>query len=307
MRWESLKRGDIVDIVAPASHAPHEKLQEGVDWLNSLGLIPRMSPRLIDPDLFFSSDLAGQLTQLKEAIHSDSKAIWCLRGGYGSMRLIPALMKLKAPKKPKLFVGFSDITSLHLFFNQRWNWPTIHGRTISQLSDKVPSADREELKKIIFGKLKSKTFKQLLPLNAEASKPGVIKGSVTGGNLRILQSSLGTQWELKAKNKILFMEDIAERGYSIDRMLEQLFQARLIDKGLKGLVFGDFTEGREKDGTDLTRVALARFAQRVNYPVFMGLPCGHGPEHNHALPFNTRCELKTGKRGQLTCDFGARY
>jgi muramoyltetrapeptide carboxypeptidase len=262
---------------------------------------------LIQTDLFFAAPLPVQLKHLKEAIYSDSKAIWCLRGGYGSMRLIPHLEKLKPPKKSKLFVGFSDITSLHLFFAQKWNWPVIHGRTISQLHpDLSKSPDRKFLKDMIFGKKTEMTFKKLIPLNEAAMKINVIEGSITGGNLKILQSSLKTSWEIKARNKILFMEDVAERGYSIDRMLEQLYQAKIIDKGLKAIIFGDFTEGLERDGTDLTLKALERFAQRVSYPVLSGLPAGHGLETNYPVPFNTPCRLKTGKTSEISCTYGSK-
>lgn len=304
MHWDHLKYGDIVDVVAPASHSPQERLDEGREWLTSLGLVPRISPGLINPDVFFAAPLEEQLTNLKEALYSESKAIWCLRGGYGSMRLIPHLIKLRPPKKPKLFIGFSDITALHLFFNQQWKWPTLHGRTISQMNIRHgDTADRKELKKVIFGELKAKTFKGLRPLNKSAEETREIKGKIIGGNLRILQSSLGTSWEVAPKGKILFIEDIAERGYSIDRMLEQMVQARLIHKGLAALVIGDFTGGEEKGGVSLIDEALRRFAQRVDYPVLKGLPCGHGVLKNHTLPLNTKCLLMTGARASLTCTY----
>jgi muramoyltetrapeptide carboxypeptidase len=303
--WKFLSEGDIVDIIAPASHSPELKLEGGCQWLESLGLVPRVPKNLIRPDAFFASSLENQFEQLKSALYSDSKAIWCLRGGYGSMRLIPLLKKLKAPKRPKLFVGFSDITSLHLYFNQVWGWPTIHGRTISQLSPELAqTADRKLLGKMIFGKESELVFKNLRPLNEAAKMNKTISGKTVGGNLRILQSSIGTDWELKAKGKILFIEDVSERGYSIDRMLEQMFQAKLIDKGLKALVVGDFTEGKEKDGADLSDVALKRFASRVSYPVIRGLKCGHGSEYNYPLPFYTESQINLGTKISMTCGSG---
>lgn len=305
LTWNYLKPNDTVDIIAPASSSPFNRLDDGVSWLETTGLIPRVPHDIIQTDLFFAAPLEVQLKHLKEALYSDSKAIWCLRGGYGSMRLIPHLLKLKAPKKPKLFIGFSDITALHLFFTQHWNWPVIHGRTISQMHpDFAHTADRKFLMDVIFGKKTEKTFKKLIPLNALAKESGEIQGQITGGNLRILQSSIGTSWELKAKNKILFIEDVGERGYSVDRMLEQMIQAKLIDKGLKAVVFGDFTEGLEKDGRDLTWDAIERFAKRVPYPVLKGLPAGHGHEENYPIPFHTKCSLKTGRTGQLICSYG---
>lgn len=305
MRWQYLKAGDSVDIIAPASHSPDLKLSEGLGWLTSLGLIPRVPHDLIDPDIFFASSLKQQLAHFKEALYSDSKAIWCLRGGYGSMRLIPYLEKMKPPKKAKLLIGFSDITSLHLYLNQKWKWPTLHGRTISQLGINHHSQDREELIEILFGRKKKKSFDQLKPLNPYAEKERTIKGKLVGGNLRILQSSLGTDWELEAKGKIVFVEDVSERGYSVDRMFEQLHQAKILHKGVKALIFGDFTAGDEKNGENHIHYAFQRFAQRVNYPVLMGLPCGHG-EENFALPFNTKCELILGSNSHLICDYGGK-
>lgn len=303
--WDYLQKGDLVDIIAPASHSPSLKLESGLQWLEAQGLVPRVPKNLIRPDAFFASSLENQFEQLKSALYSDSKAIWCLRGGYGSMRLVPLLKKLRPPKRPKLFIGFSDITSLHLYFNQAWGWPTIHGRTISQLSPELGnSPDRKLLSKMIFGEVDELEFKNLKPLNDAAKKEGVIKGKIIGGNLRILQSSLGTDWEVEAKGKILFMEDVSERGYSIDRMLEQLHQANIINKGLKALIFGDFTEGLEKDGTDLSELAMKRFAQRVPYPVIKGLKCGHGSEYNYALPLMATSEIHLGQKVILSCQTG---
>lgn len=303
--WSYLNKNDVVEIIAPASNSPLNKLEDGLLWVEKIGLRPHVPQDIIKTDLFFAAPLEIQLKHLKEAIYGDSKAIWCLRGGYGSMRLIPHLLKLKPPVKPKLFIGFSDITALHLFFSQRWNWPVIHGRTISQMHPEFSGTpDRKLLTDIIFGKKKENTFKKLIPLNESASESKTISASITGGNLRILQSSLGTSWELKAKGKILFIEDVAERGYSVDRMLEQMIQARIIDKGVKAIIFGDFTEGLEKDGRDLTGEAIKRFASRVPYPVLRGLPAGHGHETNYPIPFNTSCSLKLGRSPSLSCTYG---
>jgi muramoyltetrapeptide carboxypeptidase len=305
--WSFLKHNDIVDIIAPASHSPLNRLEDGIRWVESVGLIPHVPKDIINTDLFFAAPLETQLKHLKYALYSDSKAIWCLRGGYGSMRLIPHLLKLRPPKKPKLFIGFSDITSLHLFFSQVWNWPVIHGRTISQMHpDLKTSPDRKLLSDIIFGKKNEMIFRKLKPLNTHAKIPQIISGSMTGGNLRIIQSSVGTSWEIRPKGKILFIEDVGERGYSIDRMLEQLIQAGLINKGIKAVVFGDFTEGLEKDGNDFTGQALQRFADRVPYPVLRGLPAGHGPILNYPVPINTDCKLQTGKIGKLICTYGGK-
>lgn len=302
--WTPLKNGDTVDIIAPASHTSQLALDSGLDWLRSLGLIPRFREGMIKGDLFFAADLDFQQEDITRALKSDSKAIWCVRGGYGSMRLIPALSKIRPPRKPKLLLGFSDITALHLFVNQNWNWPSFHSRNISamQIHDHL-TPDRQAMERLLFGRDREISYKGLRPLNSLAKIDSEIKGRIIGGNLRILQSSLGTSWELQAKNKILFIEDIGERGYSVHRMLEQLKQAKIIHRGLKALAIGQFTEGEEKNGKDLTVEALERIAKELPYPVFSGLPCGHGPE-NFPLPLNTDCILKLGKRISLTCQSG---
>jgi muramoyltetrapeptide carboxypeptidase len=302
--WEYLKPGDTVDIIAPASHTSQLALDSGVEWLRSLGLVPRLRKGLIKGDLFFAANLDFQKNDLLQALHSDSKAIWCVRGGYGSMRLIPMLNKLRPPSKPKVLLGFSDITALHLFLNQKWNWPSLHSRNISAMrKEDHLTPDRRSTERLLFGTDQEITFRKLKPLNDHAKEERSIQGRIVGGNLRILQSSLGTPWEIQAKNKILFIEDIGERGYSVHRMLEQLKQAKLIDRGLKALAIGQFTDGEEKNGKDLTMDAIKRIALELPYPVFSGLPCGHGQD-NYPLPFNTSCELKLGKSIILNCQSG---
>jgi len=305
--WETLLPNDIVNIVAPASASTEEKIEHGLRWLKNIGLIPSHPKDMIQTDLFFAAPLEQQWEHFKAALYSDAKVIWCLRGGYGSMRLIPFLEKLIPPKKPKLLIGFSDITALHIFFNQKWNWPTLHGRTISQLHpDWEKNEEHHQLIDLLYGKIDEVSYSNLTPLNDAAKKSGTIEGTITGGNLRLIQTSLGTPWEIKPKEKMLFIEDVSERGYSIDRMLEQLLQAKILNADLKALLIGDFTEGLEKNGQNLIPQALQRFADRVNYPVIMGLPCGHAKGSNAPLPFNTPAQLTLGAQAHLSCKLNNR-
>ena len=305
-QWQYLKPGDIVDIIAPASHCPPEKLQEGIEYLKSIGLVPRIPEDIIGGEVYVAAPLLTQLKHFKEALKSDSKAIWCLRGGYGSMRLIPHLKKISPPKEPKLLIGFSDITSLHLYLNNEWQWPTLHGLLLSQLSvAKNKNIYQKNTKAVLFGEKKSLEFKGLLPLNELGKQLKVIRGKITGGNFRIVQSSIGTDWEVRSHGKILFLEDVGERGYSIDRMLEQLTQAGILRKGIKALIFGDFTEGEEKSGKDFTLHAMKKFAANAPFPVLYGLKAGHG-KINQPIPFETVCELELGTKGILTCHYGGK-
>lgn len=289
----------IIDIVAPASKAPQEVFDQGLKWIETHGFTPRFQKDIMKQDLFFASKLENQIDHLINAFYADdSDIIWCLRGGYGSMRLIPHLSKMKKPKREKIFIGFSDITSLHLFLTQKWGWTTYHGMTVTQIfkfADKTQDI-KEFLQLLNQGEV-NPHYKKLIPMNELAKKSSTIKSKVIGGNLRLVQSSLNTDHALVAKNKILFLEDVGERGYSVDRMLEQLNQTGLMKK-VSAVVFGDFTDGLEKDGKDLVPDALERFAEKAPFPVLRGLPCGHG-KHNRLLPFNQKCTLKLGKSGEL--------
>lgn len=303
--WEPLRHNDQVHIIAPASASSEEKLKAGLSWLESQQLDIIYSKNLMMPDLFFSAPLEQQCEDIRNALESDAKVIWCLRGGWGSMRLLPFLETLNPPKNPKLLIGFSDITSLHLFFAQKWNWPTMHGRTISQLGlTWGDSKEEQHWKKMIRGDLAQIEFENLTPLNSAARTFKRIDSTVTGGNLRLVQSSLGTPWQIDVKDKILFLEDVSERGYSVDRMFEQMLQSGLLATGPAAVIFGSFTNGLEKNGIDLVPSALERFAQRVSYPVLSGLPCGHDTKYNYPLPFNTQAQLIISDNNKLICQTG---
>lgn len=287
-----------ISIIAPASAAPLKNLNQGLDWLSQNDLEFDLPKNLLKPKLFFASNVETQVSHIKEALLSDAEYLWCLRGGYGSARLIPYLQKMKKPKVKKMLMGFSDITALHIFFNQVWKWPTLHARVLSQMDPQNPHADDGQYEKFFKGTLDSVEYKGLTAFNPAAKKKGVIHATLTGGNLRILETSIGTSWQLNADNKILFIEDVGERGYAIHRMLTHLEQARVLNSKVKAVIIGTFTEGLEKDGTDRTQEALKDFAQHSSIPFFSGLPCGHGPV-NYLLPFGTKATLTVGLRAKL--------
>ena len=296
MKWRPAHSGEAINIIAPASAAPLERLNIGLDWLEKQEFAPHIPKDLLKPKLFFASPLKTQVEHIKKAFKSPTQTLWCLRGGYGSARLIPYLMKMKKPKTPKLLVGFSDITALHLFVTQRWGWPTLHGRVLTQMNSKRHK-DLAIYARLLRGEIKSLSYPRLKPMNEAARRSKTLHGKVTGGNLRLLECSIGTAWELEARGKILFLEDIGERGYSIHRMLVHLTQSGLLE-GVKAIVLGDFSEGEEPDGKDRTWEALQSFANEITIPVLKGMPCGHG-EKNQPLPFNTKASLRLGKNAEL--------
>lgn len=289
-QWKYLKESDQVSLIAPASSAPVDVFQKSLE-LTKKDFQVHFHPQFNKTNLYFAQEKEFQLKDLTQAIHSLDPVLWSLRGGYGSMRLIPELIKLKKPRKTKCFIGFSDNTALHLFFNQQWNWPTLHGINFTS----IPHHQKEykELLKILRGNLQEKTFK-LRALNTAAQDAKSIEGTITGGNLRIIQSSLGTPWQIKTSGKILFLEDVGERGYSIDRMFEQLHQASIINHKVAAIVLGSFSEGLENNGKDFKAKALKRWCDLLDIPIFGYLPCGHGPK-NFTLPFNTPSLIESGQ------------
>ena len=302
-QWNFLKPGDVVDIIAPSSNVPGDLLgvyQKTKDLLASIGLIARIADDLIMPglDLFSTNSLEYRTQHLIEAFtNTKSKAVWAIRGGYGAAKIIPYLEKITPPKQAKLLLGFSDITALHLFVQSRWNWRSLHSPVINQLITNYKLL--EDLKPIIFGE-KDINYKELRPLNQAAKNEITIEAEITGGNLSIVQTSLATAWQIQANNKIVFLEEVDERGYQIDRMLHHLLQAGIF-KTAKAIIFGDVTPGYEKNGSSLCIAAIEKFAQDMDIPILHFPLIGHNPKHNFPLPFGELCSLKLGMSAEISC------
>ncbi len=305
-RWLPFREGDIVDLVAPGFACKPEELDGAIRFLREWGLKPRVPQKIFGRDVLCSSDDRTRFRQLREALLAeDSAGIWCLRGGYGSIRLIPELSRLRQPKgRAKIFIGLSDITSLHVYLGQAWGWPTIHGPHLDRLGkkDSAKPAYVRELKKLLFGEINEIVFDKLKPMNALARKRGTIRASVTGGNLVTLQSSLSTPGHWETRGRILFFEELGERGYRVDRVFEHMRQAGLFDDA-RAIVFGDFTGGLEPDGRTRVPAVLQRFADTVGLPVFSGIKSGHDVVQR-PVPFETRAELVLGARARLVCETG---
>jgi muramoyltetrapeptide carboxypeptidase len=296
-----LRPGDIVDVVAPGFRCSSESLRAGVEFLRRLGLEPRVPRALFGEDLLCANSDAQRYQQLKRALFArDSRCVWCVRGGYGAIRLIDALSRLKPPARRKLFVGYSDATTLHYLLNQHWHWPSLHGPLLDRLgSGSVRAEELGELRAVLLGGLRQVRFAGLTPLNAAARKRQVVRSKVFGGNLTVLQTTVGTALERRPR-QILFLEDVGERGYRIDRMLQHLSLAGAL-RGVKAIVFGDFIGGREPDGRTLVRAVLQRFASEQTIPVLLGLDAGHGERHRPVF-FDTRAELSCGASPSLTIE-----
>jgi muramoyltetrapeptide carboxypeptidase len=296
--WQFLEAGDVIDVIAPGYPSPAEQVVGGGEFLRSWGLVPRIPKNLVQKHFLHANSDEKRFQFLKQALLSaDSKAIWCTRGGYGSNRLLPYLAKMKPPKQMKVLVGLSDVTSLHTFFTQEWGWPSLHACVLDRIGrNDLPKPLVKELRQVLFGETDVLQFSKLKALNSAADKIKTSKASVVGGNLTVLQSSLGTPFQIETKGKFLFVEDIAERGYRIDRMFEQFRQAGLF-QDCRGILLGHFIGGEEPaTGKNNFKKVFSRWADDLNIPLFGGVEAGHG-EWQRTLPFNTPAVLKKDYSG----------
>ncbi len=270
-----LQKGDTVEILSPGSGSRMEDVELCLDLLRSWGLKPRLPADTFQPHPFHSNEDAVRLKLLKTALNAkDSKAIWCLRGGYGANRLMPDLWKMKTPTTPKIMIGYSDITSLHILM-QKWKWTSFHGPLLETLVSGRLNADQiEECRQILFGEKTESKF-ELKPMNEKAKKLKKTQAPIMAGNLVVLESGLGTVAAPTFAGRFLALEEVGERGYRVDRMLEHLKQSGRL-KGCLGIIFGDFLFGDERDGKNFVQFALERFAGENLLPCFSGLEIGHG-------------------------------
>lgn len=294
-----MQTGDTIEIIAPGSYAPVEHLLKGIEILKSWGFNVIHDPDILKPHIFLAQSDEHRFAQFKKAMtNSESKVIWCLRGGYGSIRLLPEIEKMKRPTQPKILVGLSDISSLQAVITQKWNFPTLHGPLIDRLAlERVTEANIVEVKNALMNPNFVMSFKDLLGLNAPAKVKKSIKSSVVGGNLMVVASTLGTPSQLKTDGKIVFLEEITERAYRVDRCLQQMKQAGLFKKA-KAIVFGDFTNCVEPNGDNYILEILQEFSESIQIPVYRGLENGHG-DLQRPLYFNAPAVLTTGDRAEL--------
>lgn len=286
-----------IKLVAPASATDPEMIEQ----LRTLAHLNIDIPdNIIEKNIIFHANSDEErLLQLKNALYdkSSNTIIWALRGGYGSARLIDHLSQCPKPEIEKIFIGYSDITALHLFLSQQWQWKTIHGAGLAKLL--APNQDPQNFQRIatiISKKEKTLTLYPLVPLNKAALSTKKISGRITGGNLSIIQTSIGTHWQIQTTGKILFLEEVGEEGYRIDRALNHLKQSGLL-KDVHGIVFGQLIDALDLPSAPVSNeitVALERFATDTHIPVFKNNQFGHG-HTNYPIIYNAESEIILNK------------
>jgi muramoyltetrapeptide carboxypeptidase len=286
----ALRPGDTVGIVAPASNITPADLDAGCKALRRAGYNPFYFDSIFEKDLYFAGSVNRRARELEQMfLRDDVRAIVCARGGYGANYLLGALDLEKIKAHPKIFVGYSDITTLLTYFTDAAGFVTFHGPMAAKDWAHEDGVDAASWHAAL-----SSTAPWDVSLNAGVSAlvDGEAEGTLDGGCLSLLVASLGTPYEIKTAGKILFLEDGAAKPFQIDRMLMQLKLAGKLDE-LKGIVFGEMLDCVQtaNQGYTLQEVIL-RIVSGLGIPIAFGVRSGHVISGNITLPFGVQSRLR---------------
>lgn len=297
---KKLSKGDTIGLLTPASAISKEQLELAIKQITSLGFKVKLGQFVEERNGF----LAGTDQQRIQDLHdffkdSEVAGIWCVRGGYGTTRILPFLDYSIIKKHPKVLIGYSDITALFQGIYQETGLIGFHAPVaVSTFSDYSVKHLKTTLTQVlnqqtisILNPNKPNTFPAPTTLN-----PGVAEGRITGGNLSLLASLCGTNYEPNYKGKLVFIEDIGEKPYRIDRMLTQIFQATNLNQAA-GIIFGVFKNcnPKETDSSWSLLETLQKQTQQFEGPVFYGFSFGH-IEDQCVLPIGLNAKFDTQKR-----------
>ena len=285
-----LKQGDTIMIVAPAGFVPDStEIEPGIELAKSWGLEVIVGKNAFKKHNHFAGTDEERQTDLQLALNDKKiKAIWCSRGGYGTVRIIDQLDFTAFEQHPKWVVGFSDITTLHT---------TIHNLGIATIHATMPGGMKrasDDAKQTLYKALFGYGYGFEIPSNS-LNKKGTASGILIGGNLSILNSMIGSVSEVNLYDKILFIEDVGEDLYRVDRMMYTLKRTGAL-KNIKGIIVGDFDYDVEKDtlfgGTH--REIILNAVKEYNYPVLFDFPAGHVRD-NRALIFGKEIHIEVNE------------
>jgi muramoyltetrapeptide carboxypeptidase len=280
-----LKKGDTIGITCPAGYMAKEKAQICIDTLQNWGYQVMVGKTLgSNSKNYFSGKDVQRLNELQAMLDDDSiNAILCGRGGYGVSRIIDQLDLTKFKKNPKWIIGFSDITALHCHLNRQLKIASLHAPMAAAFNDDgFKNIYIKSLQDALIGKKNNYSVKTHRSNKA---------GELVGGNLALLVNMIGTKSDIITKNKILFIEDVGEYIYSVDRMMYQLKRSGKLDN-LAGLIIGDFTDIKDTDRPfgKTVYAAINDLIEEYNYPVCFDFPVGHGKK-NVALKVGVNYKL----------------
>ena len=295
-----LKKGDNVYLICPSSSINPDSIEKGYEEIRKLGFNP-VAGKSISSN--YGGYMAGKaqirIDDLHEAFsRPDIKGILCMRGGFASSQLLDKIDYELIKKNPKVFSGYSDITNLHLVFNQICGLGTYHGPMVeSNMTENFNDYTKNDF----LNAIKNRKHKYVEPENMPLSllkkeMKDKVSGTVIGGNLSLLTTSLGTPYEIETKGKILFLEDVTEEIGRIDRMLTHLKYAGKFDD-CTGIIFGNFDDCSNKYDEGYTFYSLLEdFFSDYDKPVFYNFESGHAKPFMATVPLGAKCIMDTQKK-----------
>jgi muramoyltetrapeptide carboxypeptidase len=297
---KALRRRDAIGVVAPAGPVSRERMERALARVQQRGFRIKTYGDIYRSRGYLAGDDATRAAELMAAFGDpETSAVWCARGGYGVVRILDRLDFEVVRNNPKVFVGFSDITLLHTAIHQRTGLVTFHGPNLQDGFGKpedMPAANEIALWRAVLtsGERPAAsstanhgyTFDFSGVDNAELQPicAGAATGRLTGGNLAVISGAIGTPFEIETAGRILFLEDISERAYRIDRYLSQLRLAGKLST-VAGVLLGTFSyeEGEKADEQSDVRALFKDYLEPLRVPVLAGFPAGH-EQFNLALP-----------------------
>lgn len=299
---KALQHGDTIGVVVPAGPVNRERIDRALARVHERGFRIKTYGDIYRSSGYLAGDDATRAAELMAAFADpETTAVWCARGGYGVMRLLDRIDFEVIRRNPKIFVGFSDITALHHAFHQATGLTTFHGPNLQDgfgKPDDMPPANERALWRAILADNQPSAGEET-PIDlagADTSQLRTLHGGtctarLTGGNLAVIAGMLGTPYEMQTAGRILFLEDIGERLYRIDRYLSQLRLAGKLSK-LAGVVLGSFSydDGDQADDPVAIAALCEEFFADLGVPVLAGFPAGHA-ESNLTLPIGGLIKL----------------
>jgi len=295
----ALRPGDGVRVLSLASPVQFDHLQKGCEELVRLGYAPETdSDSVLAQQGFFAGPAENRAAAFQQALAEPStRAIFCSRGGYGSSYLLESLNGAAAGE-PKILLGASDITALQIYLWQTFRWVTFYGPMVASNFDRGEGAEHGYDRLSLVRALTETRNGWQLDLFGEALGAGAGRGILLGGCLTLIESTLGTPWELDTAGAILVLEDRGMKPYQVDRALTHLRQAGKFDQ-VEGIILGDFPECEGPLFSEGVIDVALRILEPLKIPFVFGSPIGHTARAMLTLPLGVRAELTAVGPGLL--------
>jgi muramoyltetrapeptide carboxypeptidase len=307
LKPKALQRGDTIGVVAPAGPVNRERFDRALARFQERGFRIKTYDDIYRCSGYLAGDDETRALEFMAAFSDpETAAVWCARGGYGIMRIVDRIDFEAVRQNPKVFIGFSDISILHAAVQQQAGLITFHGPNLQDGFGKpkdMPAANEAALWRAVMADQQSASgdgysfdFRGVEPLELQTVVKGTATGRLVGGNLAVICGLMGTPFELETAARILFLEDVSERVYRIDRYLSQLMLAGKLQSAA-GIVLGTFSYDDDDPPESQADVAalLDEYFGRLDIPVFAGFPAGHA-QYNLTLPMGALAEINADQR-----------